>query len=688
MQCPSCGTWYAKEQAFCFCCGAILIDKKGMARLGNYRLLEKIGQGGMGIVYHGIDEGLQRDVAIKVLHQHMLGSPKQVERFRREARMQGKLIHRNIVALLDVYEGDDVLALILELVKGCTLRDYLNYRDIPDWPEIHYITNGILAGLEAAHKHGVIHRDLKPSNIFLHDDGTVKLMDFGLAKPKQSAEEITNSGDTVGTYHYMAPEQITGQGLDARTDLYSLGILLYRMCTGRLPFTSTAGGEFEIMEKQLRHDPIPPRKINRKIPKVLADAITALMQKKPGDRLESCAIVRDMLKPLGKPVQPSLPKGTKGEILESYSQLSIPQQEGMAASESGQQDRTPAEGGHIPANCLLWSFKIASGPAPEKPPLDLRSPPKIERHTLERLRQAIAAVPPLPEIWHHVDPVLADSQATPYDLAKTIEQDPELTSQVLKWGDLAASTTGNGTPMADAALAITRLGMDSAHNLILQALVPKLGAGNRASVSEMQRLWFHSQAIALFSRILSEHSQVVEQRAASRLGLLHDIGKFIILDIEDESTLQKIRQGIADGIPSLKVEWDVIGYTHIDAGMMLAMHWKLPRLIHRFIYFHHHPCWHTPDTWPMDMQPSVMLSHMAHLVLQGMESEAAEPGIWTASRRTHVEGTERLLRNPLCLPLADTALYSQLKQELARLKTMFSTFHATAEEGETDLQSR
>jgi len=684
MQCLSCGTWYAKSQAFCFCCGAILTDGKHKAQLGSYQLLEKIGQGGMGIVYRGRDESLQRDVAIKVLHQHMLGSPKQVERFRREARMQGKLMHRNIVALLDVYEDNDILALVLELVQGCTLKEYLVHKGIPDWPEIHYIANGILAGLEVAHEKGVVHRDLKPSNVFLSDDGIIKLMDFGLAKPKYGKDDITVTGDTVGTYHYMSPEQIIGQELSARTDLYALGILLYRMCTGVLPFTSTGGGEFEIMEKQVRHDPVPPREVNGNVPKIMARVIESLMEKKPEDRPENCAAVRTMLDELGTPERPAIPKDPEGEHFESYSQLSASVAQHQNDMGYGGEERVTEvsvdDGENIPTHCLLWSFKVASEPAPDELPLDLRSPPRIERNTLDRLRTAINDIAPLPEVWHQVESMLADPGAAPYDLAKIIDQDPVLTSHILKCSNSAAySITGN-KPMTNVALAITRIGMDAAHDLILQALVPEIGDADSKSKPEVLRVWFHSQAIAHFGRILAEHAQVVDRRSASMLGLLHDIGKLIILHIEDEPTLQKIREGILEGTSSLKAEWDVLGYTHIDAGMMLALHWKLPRSIHRFIYFHHHPCWHQPDVWPMDVQPSIMLSHMAHLALQSMETETDTQGIWTASRRTHVDGTENLLRHPLRLPLTDTRLYAQLKQEFSRLKILFPELYPVTQD--------
>jgi len=684
MQCPSCGTWYAKAQAFCFCCGAILTDGKHKAQLGSYQLLEKIGQGGMGIVYRSFDESLHRDVAIKVLHQHMLGNPKQVERFRREARMQGQIMHPNIVALLDVYEDNDIMALVLELVQGCTLKEYLICKEIPDWSEIHYIANGILAGLEVAHEKGVVHRDLKPSNVFLNDDGIVKLMDFGLAKPKTGKDDITATGDMVGTYHYMAPEQIIGQELSTRTDLYALGILLYRMCTGLLPFTSSGGGEFEIMEKQVRHDPIPPRKVNGKIPRAMVSIITSLMEKKPEDRPEDCDAVRAMLTELGEPKKPGIPEGSGGEHFESYSQFSVSlnqnQKEIDGENEEKASETSIDDTDAIPAHCLLWSFKVTSELAPDEPPLDLSSPPRIERNTLERLRTAINHIAPLPEVWHQVETLLADPHTAPYDLAKIIDQDPVLTSHVLKWSNSAAYSTSSSKPMTDVALAITRIGMDAAHDLILQALVPEIGDKENNSSPEVLRVWFHSQAIALFTRTLAEHAQVMDRRSASMLGLLHDIGKLIILHIEDEPTLQKIREGILEGTASLKAEWNVLGYTHIDAGMMLALHWKLPRSIHRFIYFHHHPCWHQPDIWPMDVQPSIMLGHMAHLALQSMEEEPDTQGIWTASRRTHVEGTESLLRRPLCLPLTDARLYSQLKQELSHLKTMFPELYPVKQE--------
>ncbi len=648
----------------------MLADDTGQARIGHYQLLEKIGRGGMGVVFRGHDERLEREVAIKLLDRNRLNDEQQLDRFRREARLHGQLMHPNIVALLDVYEDEDILALVLELVRGCTLKAYLSFRPIPDWPEIHYVADGILAGLQSAHEHGVVHRDLKPSNVFLTDDGPVKLMDFGLAKPESGHEDITNTGDTVGSCHYMAPEQILGKDISPRTDLYMLGILLYRMSTGRLPFMSSSGGEFEIMKKQVHQDAPPPRELNPDIPGPLNELIMRLMAKDADQRPASCAEVRNMLSELGQPRPPALPEREDGEPFSSYSEIAAAFQP-VAAHEQASVSNSEQE--DIPEHSLLWAFKAASPEAPETPPLNLCSPPRIEPATLERLRQAIASIPPLPEVWHQVQTLMNDPYAAPQDLARLIEHDPVLTSRILQWSNSAAWLPAGSKPVTDVALAITRIGMDAAHDLITQTLAPDIGNRNEESSLEAQRVWFHSQAIAAFSRLLADHAPIVDRKLAGTLGMLHDIGKLVILHLEDDETLARLRERIRGGEADLAAEWSMLGYTHIDAGMMLALHWKLPRSIHRFIYFHHHPCWHEPASWPADVQPTIMLGHMAHLALQAMAEpeRSADAGIWSAARRSHVPGTEQLLRHPLKLPLTDIRLHGHLTHELERLKRLF-----------------
>jgi len=682
MQCPSCGTWYADTQAFCVSCGDILTKGDTPAKIGHYRLIAPIGQGGMGMVFHAYDENLERDVALKVLHQHLIDDPKQLERFRREARMHGQLNHDNIVKLLDSTDTNRSLALIMELVEGCTLKEYATYRGALDVGEIITVSKGILAGLQAAHSHDVTHRDMKLSNVFLNNDGSIKLMDFGLAKTKNTTDDITNSGITVGSYYYMAPEQILGSMLDARTDLYAFGIILYRLATGKLPFTSNGGGEFEIMEKQVRQQPPAPASINKEVSEELSAVIMSLLAKDPNERPGNCQEVINMITDLGEATTLSLKPSEGATQVESFSEL-----HDYLVSRKDKSDTAKKKGGgevtsekniskEIIPDTLLWAFK-ESPEAADEPPLDLRSPPPIKGEVLKRLRGAINTIPPLPEIWQQIQVILNAPDASPADLAKVIEQDQALTAHVLKVCNSAAYNMPGSKPVTNVAVALTRLGMDTSHDIILQMVVPDFGKKDKSD-PEAQYLWYHGQAISLITRALAEYNNILESRAASLFGMLHDIGKLVILHLEEPEKLEELRQAIQSGTPALKAEWSILGYTHIDAGMMLALHWRLPRSIHHFIYYHHHPAWHTPDAWPSDLQPAIMLVHMSHLVLETISAEDEVDQIWSSDRRTHIPDTESFLYKPLRLPLTNVGTYTQLANDIAQLKTNFPAIFAPA----------
>jgi len=279
-----------------------MIGEGNVPHLGNYRLDSKLGEGGMGVVYQSMDEKLHREVAIKVLHPHLLQNDNLKERFRREARMHAKLMHQNVVTLLSIYEDGEHMALVMEMVHGKNLKEYIRVNPNLSLIELVKISDAILAGLEAAHQLGMVHRDLKPANVLISDEGAIKLMDFGLAKPERGEDDLTQSGATVGSFRYMAPEQILNQPVDARTDLYAFGILLYQVCTGKLPFDATAagGGEFEIMEKQVREEPVPPHELVPSLPMPLSDLIVQLLAKNAADRPASCDEVRKALQSMLK----------------------------------------------------------------------------------------------------------------------------------------------------------------------------------------------------------------------------------------------------------------------------------------------------------------------------------------------------------------------------------------------------
>ncbi|MDX8382247.1 MAG: protein kinase, partial [Ghiorsea sp.] len=612
MKCSSCGTYYPDDKIFCLTCGNLLAEENGQLRLGEYLLLEKIGQGGVGVVFRAKHEKTNQEVAIKILNPQSFGDKKHMQRFRREIKMHSQLKHPNIIDFIGIYEEGDVVGLIMELLSGCNLKEYVNHQGALPLTEVIDITIGVLSALEVAHEHDVIHRDLKPSNIFMTDSKEIKLMDFGLAKMLKGNEEITDSGITVGTYMYMAPEQILGKDIGAYTDLYALGIVLYRMTTAVLPFISTGGGEFEIMEKQVRKAPQNPQELNAEIPDSLNRIILQLLAKKPQNRPETCSEVIRSLNHVKASLTPSLSSEESGTTFSDLN-TSITKLGGEYNATTGLESTKQTVDFHT----LLSSFAMDSKPAPKSPRFDMRYPPTLSKDTLTRLKGAIKTIPGLPEIWYKIQSIFEDETSSPADLTKAIQQDAVLTAHVLKNCNTAAYLPVGAKENTDVALALTRIGMDAAQSMVLSAVVPDFNT-SPASSMDVRGIWFHGQAISMFSRTLSEFSPVVDGQSASMFGLLHDIGKWVILHLESDDKLAQLKQHIDEGQDSMLAEIDVLGYSHIDAGMMLALHWKLPRKLHRFIYYHHFPCWQKPETWPPDVQASTMLVHMAHLVLSSL----------------------------------------------------------------------
>ncbi|MBC7820667.1 MAG: serine/threonine protein kinase [Planctomycetaceae bacterium] len=266
-------------------------------QLGKYTIQGRIGQGGMGVVWKGFDPDLHRTVAIKVLGAHLAHSPTARRRFQREARAAAAINHPNVLTIHAVEEQNDVPFLVMEYVAGDSLKAYVSSRGKVDPIEVMRMSMQISMGLAAAHAQGVIHRDVKPGNVMLHEGATrVRLADFGLARAAFDNSELTSHDNAVGTPAYMAPEQIRGERLDARGDLFSLGCVMYYMLVGYSPFQGRT--QAETIHKIL--DSSPPRlsDLDPCIPPVLADIITRLLHKNPDGRYQSALEVADVLKKL------------------------------------------------------------------------------------------------------------------------------------------------------------------------------------------------------------------------------------------------------------------------------------------------------------------------------------------------------------------------------------------------------
>jgi len=249
-------------------------------KIGPYRLLGELGRGGMALVYRGVHETLQREVAIKELLPESVRDRETQSRFHREALALAAFRHQNIVTLYDLVEKNDSLFMVMEYVDGPTLASLLKDGPLP--ADVTAILGArVASALDHAHFSRIIHRDIKPANIMINKAGEVKLMDFGIAKD-EGLEQLTKEGIAIGTPAYMSPEQVMGQPLDPRTDMFSLGVVLYECLTGRRPFTGATAGEVFARIRDGRYPPI--HKVARHVPPVLEAIVRKLMRVRPGDR--------------------------------------------------------------------------------------------------------------------------------------------------------------------------------------------------------------------------------------------------------------------------------------------------------------------------------------------------------------------------------------------------------------------
>lgn len=265
---------------------------------GRYRIERILGRGGMGIVYLASDSELDEKVAIKTIRSDLVTADENtMERFRNEIRLARKVTSRNIVRTHDFGKVDDVYFVTMEYVQGMTLRALLDSRKRLDTDATLAIARQLTDALECAHEQGIIHRDLKPENLLLDASGNLKVMDFGVARLAERTSTLTQAGMVVGTPTYMAPEQLLAEEVDARSDIYSVGVILYECLTGKAPFE--AKSPISLIAKVLNETAVAPEVVKPEVPHAISELVMRLLAKEPGERPQSAKLLNEALATVG-----------------------------------------------------------------------------------------------------------------------------------------------------------------------------------------------------------------------------------------------------------------------------------------------------------------------------------------------------------------------------------------------------
>ena len=390
----------------------------GLGRVGKYELRHQIGRGAMGVVFEAYDTVIERRVALKMLRTDVF-APEQLPdvraRFKREAHSAGRLSHPNIVTIFDYGEHEGAPYIAMDLMTGEELSRSLESGARMPLPQVVRVMEQLLGALAYAHEAGIVHRDVKPSNVFVLRDGSIKMVDFGLARIE--ASNLTETGTLLGTPAYMSPEQFLGLPVDARSDVFSAGVILYQMLTGDRPFT---GSPSTIMQKVLRQDPVEPSVLNPTLSAAWDDLIKRALAKKPDDRLQSARQFADYTRLVaeGKVLPGNAPSGDATVIIDATVRIAPPR---SGTSRRGIWAIASAAVVLVVAGAMAWVYRPAAV-VPAPPPIVVApepqkaaptTVPEKKQKTVKAEKAAPKPAPPPPAAVVAATPPPAVAAVTP-----------------------------------------------------------------------------------------------------------------------------------------------------------------------------------------------------------------------------------------------------------------------------------
>jgi putative nucleotidyltransferase with HDIG domain len=508
---------------------------------GGYRLVTPMRSGGMGTVYYAEHTLIGRRAAIKILHPEVSRNPQVLARFLIEARAANDIRHPNVVEITDIGQSGDVHYIVMSFLDGETIGERLERNKILDEDVVVRIIRQVASALAAAHDHGIVHRDLKPENIFLlnHPDypDYVKVLDFGIAKlmGQDGPESVRNTmaGTVLGTPAYMSPEQCRPQSeLDHRSDIYSLGIVLYEMLTGMVPFRFEAPPD--VMLAHMRDKPVRPIDLNPKLSQHMNAAILRALEKDPAQRFANMRELRDAIE--------SAVRQTPATAMSSLEQETFEKREEREAT-----------------------FLVK----------------RLTDIILKRLESDNLLVPAMPAIAVQCMQLLDDPKQTFQSVSKIIGKDPVLASRVLHLANSAAFPGKSQATTLEQSIA--RMGTEGlklalCHYSMYQAFSSK----DERIQAAFQGIWEHSLAVALIAKEIAgqlDGPRGTVPDTAYLAGLLHDVGKPVVAALLLEA--EKLMSVHKSSMPwiSHAVWRQVVDRSHRNVGVALARRWHLPPAI-------------------------------------------------------------------------------------------------------------
>ncbi|MDX8409319.1 MAG: HDOD domain-containing protein [Mariprofundales bacterium] len=501
-----------------------------------------------------------------------------------------------------------------------------------DRGQILHLIRGVLWGLAALEERGLYHGQLHPGNILVSNDGDRIALIHPLYCLSDNRRRV-RTAIQEGSLPFISPQQVTGHPVSIASDFYALGVLVHTLVSGK-SWLMTELPVKEQLKKIVQGGAIVLSQDGRG--QSWQSLVDRCIQRDRQSKALSTSILLEMVEALGEPAL--LPvTGTFSPAVDTLSHI-----QGMITG---------------------------APPAPMRLGFDTLHPPMLGKALLRELALTVQHIPPLPEIWFRVEELMADPASDALDIATEVEKDPVLISYVLKIVNSPAYAVHGNRQQTNVAYAIARLGMETTQTVLLEKIAPEFGVCKQ-SEQEVRSLWFHAQAVGMIARVLAKECALWDPRQVGMMGLLHDIGKLIIIQKESPRTLERLRLLIAQGMPVLQAEWQVLGYTHIDVGMILALHWGLPRAIHQMIGLHHHPDGLLPEQSPQQIDDANLLIHVAHLVLQHQMRPYRVKGIWQPNMRCHTRATVEAVRT--CgLDLESPRIVDSITVELRKLAQLF-----------------